>query len=176
VDTADHFGAYASQNVTLTGRNRFINNGHDGLIVVADGNITINNLTANGNHGDHGARLDNCNDSGSGCTDHGSITLTGINVFNDNSGDGLFTRSHGNIVLNAVTADNNGVRGVYSKTDGTLLVSCGSMTRNGGYGWEFWSPLTITLKTVFAFGNNGGFPHPNTLLGSGTLVTSRACP
>jgi putative surface-exposed virulence protein len=180
VDTADHTNAYAAnaQNVTFTGRNTFLNNGSDGLDVTADGNITINNLTANGNQ-DNGAYLENCLfDTGAdACAGHGNITLTGTNTFNDNNnGDGLFTDSHGNIAMSKVFADNNGLHGVWGGADGTITVSCGSMTNNGSYGWDFWSSLTVTLKGVYANGNNGGFPHPNTLLGSGTLVTSLSCP
>ncbi len=173
--TASHTNPYAAnaQNVTFTGQNIFLNNGYDGLGVAADGNITINNLTARGNNGDEGAYLDNCLLVSGTCTGHGNITLTGINTFNDNNGDGLYATSHGNVILNNVTADNNRGRGVYTYTTGTLLVSCGSMTNNVSYGWEFWSSLTITLKAVFAYGNNGGLgntsPH-------GTLVTSLSCP
>ncbi len=179
VDTADHIYAYAAnaQNVTFTGRNIFQYNGFDGLDVLADGNITINNLTANGNQGNAGASLDNCLFDGiSACLGHGNITLTGTNTFNENNGDGLDTNSHGNIAISKVTADNNGAEGVYGGADGTISVSCGSMTNNFSYGWEFWSSLTITLKGVYVNGNNGGFPNPNTLRGSGTLVTSLSCP
>ncbi len=181
VDTADHTNAYAAnaQNITFTGRNDFENNGYDGLDVFADGNITINNLTARGNNGDEGAYLENdCLSDGFVCAGHGNLTLTGTNTFNDNNGDGLYANSHGNIAISNVTADNNRLDGVNGVADGTITVSCGSMTNNVSYGWEFsTSPLLkVTIKGVFANGNNGGFPNPGTRLHSGTLVTSLSCP
>ena len=112
----------------------------------------------------------------SSCADHGNIILTGTNNFNGNHGDGLFATSHGNITLSKVTADNNSNIGVYGYADGKILISCGSMTGNTSYGWEFWVPSTqtVTLKGVFAYGNNGG--AGNTKLDGGTLVTSLSCP
>ena len=102
--------------------------------------------------------------------------VTGANIFVGNGLDGLYTYSHGNIVLNSVYANNNGGTGVYGSADGKILISCGSMTGNTAYGWEFWVPSTqtVTLKGVFAYGNNGG--AGNTKLDGGTLVTSLSCP
>ena len=85
-----------------------------------------------------GAYLNNCLWNGTKCTGSGSITLTGTNTFSYNYGDGLYAYTHGNITLNNVTADNNGWTGVYGNSaDGSILVACGSMTNNRGYGWSF---------------------------------------
>jgi fibronectin-binding autotransporter adhesin len=166
-------------SITLSGTNTFSFNGDyvantgTGLEAYANGSITINNLTANWN-ADSGAYLNNCRWNGSVCTGSGNITLTGTNTFLKNYNDGLYTDSHGNITMNKVTADNNGGRGVYGGADGNITVACGSMTNNGWYGWWFQSWLTVTLKGVFAYGNNGGLGNTNPA--NGTFVYVRACP
>ena len=167
--------------VTLTGSNYFIGNNNqlndgleDGLDIFTAGAITVNNLNASNNDG-IGASLQNCwwNIGLNKCTGSGNITLTGTNTFSYNYGDGLDADTHGNIILNNVTADNNGGKGVYGVADGSILVACGSMTNNGGYGWSFSAGTTATLKGVFAFGNNGGL---NTYPAGGTLTFVRTCP
>jgi hypothetical protein len=66
------------------------------------------------------------------------VTKAGVNSFNNNyHGTGLYANPHGNIILNNVTADNNGSIGMLGGADATLLVSCGSMNNNTSYGWEF---------------------------------------
>ena len=82
--------------------------------------------------------------------------------------------THGNITLSNVTADNNGGIGVWGVADGSILVACGSMTNNGGYGWFFAAGTTATLKGVFAYGNNGGLG--NTEPANGTFTYQRSCP
>jgi hypothetical protein len=171
--------------VTLTGNNSFNGNGYydslddlyfgSGLIVNSDGAITVSNLPADDNYQD-GAWLENCLwDDGSGmCMGHGNITLTGTNTFNGTLGEGLYTDSHGNITINNVFANSNGGEGVFGGADGMLLVSCGSMTNNGLYGWHLQSNLTVTLKGVFAYNNNGGFG--DTWLSNGTLKQYPTCP
>jgi len=166
--------------VTLTGSNYFLDNNNqlndgkeDGLGIFTAGAITVNNLMASYNDG-MGAWLENCMWNGTKCTDSGNITLTGINTFSYNYGDGLYADTHGNITLNNVTADNNGGRGVWGVADGSILVACGSMTNNGNYGWSFAAGTIATLKGVFAFGNNGGLG--NTEPENGTFTYVRTCP
>ena len=174
------WGLSKPQSVTLTGSNYFIGNNNqlndgneDGLDIISDGAITVNNLTAWWNDG-KGAYLDNClwNSGLNKCTGSGNITLTGTNSFIGNTEDGLIADTHGNIILNNVTADNNGGTGVSGYADGSILVACGSMTNNGGYGWSLAAGTTATLKGVFAFGNNGGNTEP----ASGTFTYVRTCP
>ena len=169
--------------VTLTGSNYFLGNNNglndgqeDGLDIITAGAITINNLMASYNDG-IGAHLDNClwNSGLNKCTGSGNnIILTGTNTFSYNYGDGLDAETHGNITLNNVTADNNGGTGVSGYADGSILVACGSMTNNKGYGWAFAAGTTATLHGVFAYGNNGGLG--NTEPANGTFIYQRSCP
>jgi hypothetical protein len=135
-------------------------------------NNTINNLTAKNNAG-LGTYLDNCLDYGSGCTGNGNITLTGINTFYSNHDGGLVMFTHKNITLSGVTADKNGGTGVFGIADGSILVMGASLTNNGSYGWVLGG-TTVTLRGVFAFGNNGG--AGNTHLLAGLLIIYRTYP
>lgn len=142
-------------NVTLTGTNTFYGNGNWvdntswGLYVKSEGNITISNLTANWNDLG-GAYLDN--------QDYGyltpTVTLTGANNFLGNQFDGLKIYAVGAVSLSKVTADANGSEGVelYSEV-GTVTITCGSITSNGGFGLYLDAGSTITLKGVYALGN-----------------------
>ncbi len=176
------------QSVTLTGNNLFIGNNdgddltheEDGLDVFATGSIAINNLTGSFNDGD-GVFLNNCLYNGVQCAGSGNVTLTNnspiwLNYFIGNSTDGLYIDSHGTVTLNKITADKNGQDGVSVGTDGSILVACGSMTNNGGFGWSLGSyndplPGTIKLKGVFSFGNG-----TDENLWGGTLIKVLACP
>ena len=154
-------------SVSMTGTNTFNYNGsssnpYDGLDVEAMGNINLNNVTAIGN-ADSGTALDNCwlDTSTNACDGTGSITLTGTNQFSDNGAygtdnTGLFAGSTKNITLNSVTADNNGSIGVCAISYTSITILGGSMTNNKSYGWILGAPTTITIKGVFAYGNNGG--------------------
>jgi len=167
-------GLLAPQKVTLTGTNTFDDNGDfgahtgNGLEVVTDGQITISNLTANWN-ADDGAYLDNWSEYWTGTP---GLTLSGVNTFLGNYNTGLsFEIGWGAVSLGKVTADDNGLSGVDGGTYGNITITCGSMTSNGGYGWNLWTPSVVTLKGVFAYGN-----WANTFLaGGGTLVVYRAC-
>ncbi len=81
------------------------NNDGRGLIAYSNGNITLANVTANGNAGG-GAELDNTSGSG-------NIKLSGKNIFNNNGfglspSVGLYAISNGDVVLSGVTANGNG--------------------------------------------------------------------
>ncbi|MCC7119128.1 MAG: hypothetical protein IT310_11425 [Anaerolineales bacterium] len=162
-------GAYVDtlSTVTISGRNQFSGNsdggndgGNNGLTVSAIGNITISNLTANGNDG-RGADLYSV---------LGKIALTGANTFNQNYADGLYADALGAVSMTNVTADANGGRGVYGYSDtSAITLTCGSMTDNGSFGWEFEALTTITLKGVILSGNLGSVV-------GGTLIQSRVCP
>ena len=143
-------------NVILTGTNTFNSNGDWsfpdeswGLEVWSEGNITINNLTANWN--DYGgAYLNNWEYSYLTPT----VTLTGANNFLANQSDGLVIEAWGSVSLSKVVADANGNDGVnvYSEV-GNVVITCGSMTSNGGFGLYLDAGGNITLKRVFALGN-----------------------
>jgi len=166
-------GVSAPQTVTLTGKNVFQNNSGVGLYIETDGNITLSNLTANFNNGD-GVYLDSCLDDGGGCTASGSITITGTNTFRSNSGIGLYFDAGNTMSLTRFTADGNGDDGIRGYGQ-SITLTCGSITRNSGFGYGYWldawgTPNLITLQGVFAYGNGiNGWT-------SGTLVQTRTCP
>jgi hypothetical protein len=129
-----------TKGFTLTGTNTFNNNGWDGLSVQSYGAIKANNITANGNGGS-GAYLDNQ------WLDNGDylkgITLTGTNAFNNNAGPyaGLDMYSHGNIVVNNITANGNN----------------GGGAKAWNWSYNFWydlPPVNVTFTGTNTFNNN----------------------
>jgi hypothetical protein len=171
---------FTDLTISLTGRNVFNGNGDGGhnaagLEARADGDITLNNVTANWNDG-YGVYLDSCNGvAGSSCTTSGRIVLTGTNTFRGNYADGLYFQSGAGASLTKVTADGNGGDGLQGYAARNISLSCGSLTNNGGYGWwlmAWGSPNVVTLQGMFAYGNGTG----NSWLQAGMLTQTRACP
>jgi hypothetical protein len=103
----------SGSDVSLLGTNTFTGNGTGGYVgsgfyIEVAGNIELNNVTASNNYNDYGAYLDNClvdeeSDTGD-CTGTGSVTLTGVNTFNENGNGGLYVMTNGDITLANVTA------------------------------------------------------------------------
>jgi hypothetical protein len=177
IETYNDFGP---ANVIMGGVNNFIGNGDmlggtgSGLAVYATGTITLNNVTASGN-ALNGAILDNWYAGFYyGPVPPLTINLTGVNTFSGNGGDGLYFTTYGNVSLNKITADNNGGSGVWGETygmvPGNITLTCGSTTRNNGYGWHLNTLGVITLKGVFGFGNDSG-TYTNV-----APIVIRACP
>jgi hypothetical protein len=146
-------------NVVMNGTNTFNSNGDwvgpngYGLMIYSEGNITINNLTANWN-AQSGVTLNNLDYSFAEPT----ITLTGLNTFLGNQHYGIVIDAIGSVTLNKVRSDNNGYSGVdvYSE-EGGITIACGSTTHNGVYGWYLDASDSITLKAVVALGNGTNF-------------------
>jgi hypothetical protein len=141
-------------NVTLTGTNTFNGNGNDGLNILSDGIITLNNITANDNAG-YGAKLDNTIGTAK------NIILNGVNTFINNSNTGLHFNTNGSATLTRVTANSNndGVGGVPQSAGvygrallGSITFTCGSLNNNEGTGYDFGA-LSIILKGVYTYGN-----------------------
>jgi len=167
-------------NVTLTGVNTFNGNmSASGLVVTTDGMITVSNLTANSNIG-YGASLDNLINANSGPTGIKAVTLSGVNMFNNNNFIGLYIYASGNVTLSRVTTNYNndpGVglsHGVYVHSFlGNITFTCGSLNNNEGRGYSLSVAgvgKTITIKGVYTFGN-GLIDFT-----SGTTTITRACP
>ena len=187
-------GISAPRAVTLTGVNNFNFNGNaageTGLIVYADGNITISNLTASYNW-TNGAVLDNFTNWDAhpdpNFATFGSITLTGFANFTNNSrGTGLTIKTHGNVTLNRAAADLNGDAvhgasdydsGIYIMADGKVTLVCSSAYGNNQYGLHVRSANDlgnaglITLKGWSVFSNG-----TNEDLHSSLPVTRLPCP
>lgn len=89
------------------------NNGFDGLGVLSNGAITLTNVSASGNS-QFGAVLDNCNDTGLGCTAPLNQPIlvggTGSKHYDNNGVDGLHISANGGAVTltGFITASNNG--------------------------------------------------------------------
>jgi len=106
----------SSSAVTLSGTGVFNFNSNDGISVYSGGAITLNNVTANNNIA-YGADLQNSSAGGVQ-----PVTLTGTNVFDNNSYMGLYAATKGAVKLNNLTAN----------CDGTNGTNCTGGT--GGYG------------------------------------------
>jgi hypothetical protein len=129
----DNSSGASSATVSIT-RGVFSDNYNNGLVVQSKGNITLTNITANDNTDGNGAYLNNCVDTGSGCTGTGSVTLGGvwtgisINEFARNAAIGLEIYSKGNITLSNLDAHSNGSYGIYIENNvGSAL---GNVTLN----------------------------------------------
>jgi hypothetical protein len=166
---------YGNGTVTLNGtQNTFHANGDNGVEILAKGNVSVTNITAEYNSGD-GLAIDNCGFDGSVCagTGTGTITVSNANL-NRNSYNGIWASSNGLINLTNVTGMGNGTGGVSgTKTfDGAHLtanaknitITNSSFSGNGGTG--IWSDTgaanTLNLVGTSYFGNNRkGGAYPN---------------
>ncbi|MFN8410903.1 MAG: hypothetical protein U0Z26_00810 [Anaerolineales bacterium] len=157
--------------VVMNGTNIFNGNYASGLHIQAAGNVVLNNLTANNNLHSDGLYINNTFGSG-------SVTLNGVNT-SGNYNNGVYILSNGAVTLTKVNSDANGTAtskdGVYVNTSGAIKLVCGSLTNNGGYGFNavLPNPLTATLQGVITAGNTLGSTH---ITGGGTLVTVLGCP
>jgi len=93
------------KGVTITGVNTFTNNTENGLDIHSDGVITLNNLTANNNHGFYGVLIDNTT---SGATTPKVVTINGTNTIFNNDRHGLNIITYGAVTLNNISATGNG--------------------------------------------------------------------
>jgi hypothetical protein len=91
----------ANRAVTIGGTNVFSNNSRGGLLIRSDGNVSLNNVTAD-NGGGNGVRIENHTSN-----TRGFVSITGTNSFSGNSSSGLWVRSDGYISVENATADNN---------------------------------------------------------------------
>jgi hypothetical protein len=160
--------------VTLTGVNTFMNNGTattgSGLVILSDGQITLNNVTATGNKAS-GASLNNT--YASLLVTKPGIKLTRVNNFNQNLSNGLNIISFGLVDLVNVTAGLNGADGLHATTSGKFTLACSSLNNNGAHGWDVTAGGLIALKGVFGFGNPSG-NNPVSPLASVFII--RGCP
>jgi putative surface-exposed virulence protein len=161
-------------NVTILGANTFNGNAlGSGLMVYSDGQITLNNITANAN-GEYGAYLDNATYAGV----VRNILLNGTNNFIGNTEGGLFFNASGSVFLTRVTAALNNdstvgaplSAGIFGTAGGNITLTCGNLFLNEGSGYFLSSGGVITLKGVFSYGNGDADSA------SGTPLITRTCP
>ncbi|MFN3492540.1 MAG: hypothetical protein ACK40V_10015, partial [Anaerolineales bacterium] len=169
----DNNSAATPQPVTLTGTSEFKFNFLSGLQIVSDGQVSLNNITANFNNG-NGVSVDN---SGGPATS--GVTFTGTNQFNTNNGHGLGIYSSGAITLNAITAVNNSINGVDINNTaviglkGVTISGVNVFSENTGYGIRIISSGAIKLSNLTASLNQGahGVYLDNILSGTSTPKT-----
>ncbi len=165
-------------NVTITGTNAFNLNDSSGLVVFTDGSIALNSVTANDNDGD-GAQLDNCFEAAGVCGStylSKTITLTGTNVFNDNTLYGLTAVSKAAITLNSVTANGNGIgadldNAWTNASGGVSINGTNGFSNNSNIGLEVTSKGAIVLNNVTANGNGYTGAYLNNSTGTPMNVT-----
>ncbi len=131
----------------------------DGLMINTEGTITLNKVTASYNTSGMGVFLYS---STLGST--GNVSING-GTFNGSVGmsqnQGLVVNSHGTIIVNCVTAEDNMFGGItLNNTYDTTGAKGISATRtrvysNGGNGLEVDSYGTITVNTIIALENIG---------------------
>ena len=131
------------------------NTNGDGLTVTTTGDIVLHNVQSDNNTG-MGAHIDNISGSG-------SITLTGKNIFNNNTNLGLLLSSCGIISINNLSANNNGAgasigNGCNSNAglQGIKLTGKNSFNGNDSFGLYVQSKGNISLHNISA-SRNGFF-------------------
>ncbi len=160
--------------ITINGINTFVGNYQSGLIALGQAAVTASNLNASSNGkatGGNGAILQ---------AGTGTVTLTGVNIFNDNGktgtgGIGLWLASASNVSLTSVTAGGNAGDGLSVSNTGNLTILCGSFFGNGNNGIDaaMSNTQTLTLTGVTASGN--GTQNIN-VSGGPTILSVRDCP
>lgn len=107
------YGAQFSTNtigaigsVTLTGKNTFIGNNNNNLHINSFGMVMLSNITASNSQNSHGVNILN---TYAGTTAPKPVTLTGVNVFENNDRTGLNIVSYGAVTTNSITATGNGI-------------------------------------------------------------------
>jgi len=152
----DNYGQYYDDSsVALAGA---------GLVVVSNGSITVNNVTANGTINGAGVLLNNCVLVSGRCTGSGSVVLSGFGSFNDNAGDGIDVLSKNTVTMPQVIADGNqGVTGsdyagdgLYVNTAGIFKLTCGQFVNNADYGIDLDTVGTATITGAVLIDNGTG--------------------
>lgn len=154
-------------NVVIAGYGVFQNNPTTGLSINSKGAVTLTNINASNNNA-IGLFINNTFGTGTS-----AITLSGINIFNNNNGNGAHFMSNGAISITKITADYNSGNGVLA-TPGSLsifTITCGSFIGNAQYGWDLTAGAQAIIKGVFAAGNSFG-----SYTSVPPVVFSRACP
>src|SRR5690606_36629048 len=92
-------------SVTLTGKNTFIGNNNVNLRIHSYGAVSLSNITASNSQNSEGMNIQN---NYAGATAPKPVTLSGINVFENNSRTGLYIVSYGTVSTSSITSIGNG--------------------------------------------------------------------
>ena len=142
----------------------FNTNQYQNLYVLANGSITLNNVTANESIIGQGVWLDNHTSALTTAT----VSVTN-STFHGNSAYNLYVLTNGSITLNNVTAnDSINLEGAYldnhtsGLTTATVSVSHSTFNGNGYRGLEIWSARAVTLNGVISSNNSAYGAHIRT--------------
>jgi hypothetical protein len=148
--------ASVTNSVTFTGNNTFIDNLDSGLYVITFGAIKVNNITSTSNGSSASVVLAN----NSALTSASGVTLSGLNTFTDNSGDGLNISSKGAVTVNSINASSNNNNGLYISnvmgTGGVTLTGTNTFNSNTADGLRISTNGLVKANNVTASGNVNG--------------------
>ena len=168
--------------IIVDSNSEFSNNQSQGLFALSAGDITIDNVIADNNHSS-GAVLQNFTTSANSAVNISNSTFN--NNSNSISSSGLFVHSNGNITLESVVADYNGIVGdphygvnlttslniTVDKSDfsnnnhdgifiggaQSVTATCSSANNNTGYGVDTTAQVgSLTLESDLLNGNSSG--------------------
>lgn len=159
----DNAEAGATGAVTLSGIQILYDNASSGLEIVSNRAVSLSNLNAASNGG-YGVSIDNRLFGLSN-----NVAILGVNAFNGNDLTGLDIRTYGSIILNYITATNNGLdeipdfgHGVYldnrtaaSPVKAITLTGINVFSGNFEDGLHALSLGQITLNSLTANRNGG---------------------
>jgi hypothetical protein len=133
-----------------------INNKFYGIQIESAGSVVLDGVSANANRGS--ASTDGIYINNSFGTGDVSINSTkGVNNFNNNTQDGVYIQTLGNITLSKVTANGNGSNGIYAVTTGTgKYFNSTNVNARGNYnnGINGYASANSTFTNVKVY-NNG---------------------
>lgn len=146
--------------VTLTGVNQISGNNQDNLNINTRGLVKINSLTASSSVNGYGAWINNSSGNlGTG------VTLTGVNVFNNNGADGLYIDSKGAVSLGNITASFNSGTGVYitnnydhTAPQNVTLSGTQNISNNDSTGLYITTHGAVLINSITADGNGASAP------------------
>lgn len=148
INTADTSG---TKGVTVKSSSFSRTFGGRGLSIDTHGPVVIYSIKADDN-GEFGAIIDNVTGTITGTP---TVTVSGVNSFNNNSLTGLFIDAKGAISLANITSLYNDGDGMNLSTDagGSITVTNATLKQNRGYGIYALSGGTITISGMLSLFN-----------------------
>jgi len=148
----DNDSATTAKTVTLSGSNTFNANGSVGLFISSVGAITVNNISANNNS--TGTDLNNALLINGLVPATAGITLTGTNIFNDNTNAGINILSYGIIKVNNLFANSNDGNGAFLSNSGATVGKPGvTLTGTNEFKYNVFNGLFISTNGPVSVNN-----------------------
>lgn len=125
----NHYDDTHTKAITVT-KGTFIGgagSGGAGVEIIASAAVIMNTVTASNSHR-NGVMIDASSYS------NGTVTISGTNVFNENSYSGLVINAHGTVTISNVTANDNSDRGIDITTTSGITITNGMIKRNANDG------------------------------------------